>query len=234
MKDSRFLELVNLYLDGEITEAETNELEREIRSSARRMDQYRRYCRMQKACMLLAEKGREEFEGQPHANVVRLPEVRRGWFPGQWWRGVVYGGTAAVAATVILVISMSGPGELPEAPAPENTASNSKLVQIPVNEFTRSNAPEIRLATLRERWSALTRRDAASNFQGQLASVPSTTPQFGQTPIITEWSSTSILPERGPLEFRYQTDSFSGARILQGQPRVTEGEIGFATFEFAR
>lgn len=232
MKESRFLELVNLYLDGEITEAETNELEREIRSSAGRMEQYRRYCRMQRACMILAEESRKEVASQLHANVVRFPEERRNWLSTQWWRGTIYGGTAAVAATVILVISMSGPAQSPGDMARDEGNSSSHLVQIPVNEFERESAPEIRLATLRERWSSLTSRDAA-NLQGQLASVPAT-PGFEQAPIITEWSSASILPERGPLEFRYRTDSISGARILHGQPRVSEGEIEFATFEFAR
>jgi hypothetical protein len=37
------------------------------------------------------------------AVVVRLPEARRSWILGQWWRGGVYGGVAALAATSILV-----------------------------------------------------------------------------------------------------------------------------------
>lgn len=134
MKDKRFLELVNVYLDGEISEAETLELEREIRSSAKRMDQYRRYCRMQKACMVLAARSREEAVSTDE-KVLRLPEARRSWLWGQWWRGGLYGGTAAIAATVILVISMSGPSHVAEDPA-RGPADSPHTAQIPVNEFS--------------------------------------------------------------------------------------------------
>jgi hypothetical protein len=88
MKDKRFLELVNVYLDGEISEAETVELEGEIRSSAKRMDQYRRYCRMQRACTMIAKESRAATPTS-EAVVVRLPEARRSWVLGQGWRGGV-------------------------------------------------------------------------------------------------------------------------------------------------
>lgn len=230
MKDKRFLELVNVYLDGEISEAETVELEQEIRSSAKRMDQYRRYCRMQKACMLLAQQSREATAATDE-KVVRLPEARRTWLWGQWWRGGVYGGTAAIAATVILVISMSGPAQVAEKPSPESI-DGARTVQIPVGEFSRPNAVEPRLAALTDRWTALTRINATA-LPASLGTAQQT-PEFTGAPIVTEWSSTSIFPERGPLEFRYRTDSFSGARVLHGQPRAGDAEAELTTFPFAR
>lgn len=228
MKDNRFLELVNVYLDGEISEAETLELEREIRSSAQRMDQYRRYCRMQKACMVLAKQSREEMTmaGQ---KIVRLPEARSSWLRGQWWRGGFYGGTAAIAATVILVISMSGPAQLAKDPAAP--AENARTVKIPLDAFAQPKTLEPKFATLTDRWSTLTRLEgmtiATPEFSG------SREPQFTGAPVVPEWS-TSILRESGPLEFRYRTDSFSGARVLHGQSRSEDGETEFATFPFAR
>ncbi|HEY5552697.1 MAG TPA: hypothetical protein VIK52_12460 [Opitutaceae bacterium] len=229
MKDKRFLELVNVYLDGEISEAETVELESEIRSSAKRMEQYRRYCRMQKACMLIAQQSRESVADSDDV-VVRLPEARRIWLWGQWWRGGIYGGTAAIAATVILVISMSGPAQLTENPAPE-AIDGTRTVQIPVGEFSQPIVVESRLAALTDTWTALTRLEATT-FPASIGNTPQT-PEFAEAPIVTEWASTSIFPERGPLEFRYRTDSFSGARVLKGQPRAAEGEVEFATFPFA-
>lgn len=229
MKDKRFLELVNVYLDGEISEAETLELESEIRSSAKRMDQYRRYCRMQKACMVLAEQSREEM-ATAGSNVVRLPEARRSWLWGQWWRGGVYGGTAAIAATVILVISMSGPAQLADNPAAD-PAGGTRTVQVPVGEFSQPAAIEPRLASLTDRWSALTRIEAAT-FPASMVAAPQT-PQFDLTPGVQEWYSSSILPAQGPLEFRYRTDAFSGARVLNGQSREDDPEVEFTTFPFA-
>jgi hypothetical protein len=54
MKDSEFLELLNLYLDHEITAADAVRLEAEIRHNAERRKIYREYCRMQQACRILA------------------------------------------------------------------------------------------------------------------------------------------------------------------------------------
>ena len=50
MKDSEFLELLNLYLDHEITPADAARLEAEVRADPERRRTYLQYCRMQKAC----------------------------------------------------------------------------------------------------------------------------------------------------------------------------------------
>ena len=231
MKDRRFLELVNLYLDGEISESEMGELEREIRSSAGRMDQYRRYCRMQKACMMLAEQHREMVPGT-QGKIVHLPEARRGWLLGQWWRGGIYAGTAALAATVILVIGMSGPSATDSQVAKSGQPVGTKVVQIPVGEFSPKPKYESRFASLRERWNNLSHVETVS-IPASLKTVH--TPEFNQTPVITEWPA-SIFPSNTPLEFRYGTDVLSGATVLHGHPAAPakEGEVEFTNFQFER
>lgn len=54
MKESEFLELLNLYLDHEISTADAARLEAEVQSNPARRAVYRDYCRMQKACKMLA------------------------------------------------------------------------------------------------------------------------------------------------------------------------------------
>ena len=49
MKESRFIELVNLYVDRQISTAETAELEAEIQVSPRHRKIYQQYCHMQRA-----------------------------------------------------------------------------------------------------------------------------------------------------------------------------------------
>ena len=56
MKDTKFIELLNLYLDHQISETESAQLEAEIRSNPARYRLYRQYCQMQKGCTLLTEK----------------------------------------------------------------------------------------------------------------------------------------------------------------------------------
>jgi hypothetical protein len=60
MKDSEFIELLNLYLDHEISADNAARLEAEVQGNPERRRVYRQYCRMQKACTLLAN----DFNGQ--------------------------------------------------------------------------------------------------------------------------------------------------------------------------
>ena len=53
MKESEFIELLNLYLDHEISAADAVRLEAEVQNNPARCRVYQQYCRMQKACKLL-------------------------------------------------------------------------------------------------------------------------------------------------------------------------------------
>jgi hypothetical protein len=55
MKDSEFIELLNLYLDHEIPAEDASRLEKEVLRSPARRRIYREYCQMQKGCELLGE-----------------------------------------------------------------------------------------------------------------------------------------------------------------------------------
>ncbi|MBL9213638.1 MAG: zf-HC2 domain-containing protein [Opitutaceae bacterium] len=54
MKDSEFIELLNLYLDHEISADDAARLETEIRSNLERRRVYLQYCKMQQACRVIA------------------------------------------------------------------------------------------------------------------------------------------------------------------------------------
>ena len=54
MKDSEFIELLNLYLDHEISAADAARLEAEVQTNQARRRIYQQYCRMQKGCKLVA------------------------------------------------------------------------------------------------------------------------------------------------------------------------------------
>ena len=55
MKESKFIELLNLYVDQEISAADAAALEAEIARSAERRRVYQQYCRMSRASTLLFE-----------------------------------------------------------------------------------------------------------------------------------------------------------------------------------
>jgi len=54
MKDSEFIELLNLYLDHEITPANAARLEDEVRRNPGRRRIYLQYCGIHKACGIIA------------------------------------------------------------------------------------------------------------------------------------------------------------------------------------
>lgn len=110
MSEREFLELLNLYLDREITPADADRLEREIRADAGRHRTYLEYCRMQQAVRLLGSA--DGLRGADWSRPAAAP-VRRQIWPGWVWTGAV-----AAAAIVILAVASrwsAGSATSPEA-----------------------------------------------------------------------------------------------------------------------
>jgi len=92
MSEREFLELLNLYLDREITPADADRLEREIRADASRHRTYLQYCRMQQAVRLLGTAG--DIVPRQGPRQFRRPErlfpatvgASRGFGPVPWPR----------------------------------------------------------------------------------------------------------------------------------------------------
>jgi hypothetical protein len=111
MKDSEFFELLNLYVDHEISAADAARLESEVQGNLERRRVYRQYCRMQKACTLLAR----DFVGESVEQKVLAFEPRRSaWGPG----GLAIGGLAVAAACVAFVFVNRRHEAAPGATAP--------------------------------------------------------------------------------------------------------------------
>ncbi len=115
MNDSEFLEILNLYLDHEISPADAARLEAEVQANPARRRIYAQYCRMQKACALL---GRQAPASAPAVELVRPAAVfsRR----PVWNAGVAFGGLAAAACIAGFVLLRTLPS--PSAPAAASVA----------------------------------------------------------------------------------------------------------------
>lgn len=101
MKDSEFIELLNLYIDHEITAADAARLEAEVQANPRRHQIYRQYCRMQKACTVLAQDFRTEQVPALDGKVVAFEApARRSARVGQM---LAFGGLAAAACVAIFI-----------------------------------------------------------------------------------------------------------------------------------
>jgi len=133
MKDHRFIELLNLYIDRQITAEETAELEAEIQASPQRQAVYRQYCQIHSATKLVYQSFRanapetvEAPSGRPAT--IELFEQRRrvGW--------VHYAGgfAAAAAAAALLFVRYNAPSvpEVAVAPAPVQTVAAAPVAKV--------------------------------------------------------------------------------------------------------
>lgn len=125
MKDSEFIELLNLYLDHEISASDAARLEAAVQSNPERQRVYRQYCKMQKACKVLAADfatASDESEAAPDKKVVAF-NPHAAPRPARTSR-YVFGSLAAAAACVALVFvgrnrpaSELQPARIPDAVA---------------------------------------------------------------------------------------------------------------------
>jgi anti-sigma factor RsiW len=117
MKDNRFIELVNLYVDRQITAEETAELEAELQASPRRRSVYRQYCQMHRATALVYDSFRahapEQNLAETDENVVVARFDREQTRHRTPW-GLYAGGLAAACLAMVFVVrqNSSQPVEL--------------------------------------------------------------------------------------------------------------------------
>lgn len=116
MKESRFIELLNLYIDRQITADETAELEAELQRDPKRQAIYRQYCKIHAATKVVYESFRAEAADQPagpagRGGVVELFETRRR--RNHW--AMYAGGFAAAACLALVLVATRNTGDEPAA-----------------------------------------------------------------------------------------------------------------------
>ena len=111
MNDREFIELLNLYVDHEISAGDALRLEHEVATDPKRRDVYDQYCRMQKACSMLSEELLESAAGQTSPVVAAFAR------PRTWGYGTLAAGLAAACAVAVLSVRYfdSGPAGAPGA-----------------------------------------------------------------------------------------------------------------------
>jgi anti-sigma factor RsiW len=110
MNEDRFIELLNLYVDQQLSAAESAELEVAIKQSPARRRTYQQYCRMQKACTQLFEHERSAAPASgalarelaaAERKVVNFPSLTTS---RSYWRGGYSIAAVAAAACVAFVV----------------------------------------------------------------------------------------------------------------------------------
>jgi len=118
MKDSKFIELLNLYVDHQISASDAALLESEIQKNPERRRVYRQYCQMQKACSLLADNFRTEVPATTKVVAVETP--RRRFAPFGYAIGAL-AAAACVAFVAVQRVSVNKPTEqIAQATVPDS------------------------------------------------------------------------------------------------------------------
>jgi len=134
MKESRFIELINLYIDRQIGPEEAAELEAEIARSPAHRRTYLQYCRMHRACTLLFENFRAP--ATPLAEALSQAEGKVSAFPVRGYRlaRIALGTGLVAAAACAAFIFLNHPTSV-STPTEKPGASEVAQVNVPPESF---------------------------------------------------------------------------------------------------
>jgi anti-sigma factor RsiW len=158
MKDHRFIELVNLYIDRQISAEETAELEAEIQASPQRRAVYRQYCQLHSATKQVYESFRTNAEPQTHVPAGRVINGDFARRPRSNW--IHYAGGLAAAACLALAFvrynagSSSATDDLAQAATTPAAQVAVVTPTAPVTVAPAAAAPVATLASLKDNLSA--------------------------------------------------------------------------------
>jgi anti-sigma factor RsiW len=133
MKESRFIELINLYIDRQIGPEEAAELEAEIARSPAHRRTYLQYCRMHRACTLLFENS--HAPAVPLTQALSQAEGKVTAFPARGYRvaRIALGmGLAAAACGAFMLVNHPASTF---APAEKPSGSEVAQVNVPPESF---------------------------------------------------------------------------------------------------
>jgi hypothetical protein len=129
MNDKEFIELLNLYVDREISAEDAVRLEKVVAANARRREIYDQYCRIQKACSMLSEETLDMSSVRTTATVIAFPAQ------SPWRFGPVMAGLAAMAACTVAIVGVRN-----HSGAASNDTARSVAVSGPASLITDSIA----------------------------------------------------------------------------------------------
>lgn len=233
MKDSEFIELLNLYLDHEISAADAARLEIEVRRSPERRKVYRDYCRMQKACVLLAEQA-SEAPVSNEQNVIPFEPQRRSWGIPTY----VAGFCAAAACVALALVMRTGNGSAagaPQAADPATVAAvqihSSKSDLSTLRDFPSTVSVNPRSAETLQPVFATHSLGIAKQSRAELALSPSNDPRFDWMHRVNVASLQRVDADQ--LLFESKPALQPDSRTYRSR-RMPEGHLERAAFQFQR
>ena len=167
MKDSEFIDLLNLYLDHEISAADAARLEAEVQSNPTRRRVYQDYCRMQKACKLLAQDFGTEPTTDVEDKIVAFEQASAQRGARRTTMYVVSGLAAAAACVAVVFVGRShnsAQSIVPSSPVAVQTAPAAPMATTePAQMVATTTPPAANRGIERRNPNALSLRNAQND-----------------------------------------------------------------------
>jgi hypothetical protein len=228
MKDNRFIELVNLYIDRQITGEEMETLEAEMQASPRRRAIYRQYCQMHRATTLVYESFRTEDSEQPVEKIGAEAKVAH--FEPQYgrrrkhWTYYATGLAAACVALAFARVSFSNNS------SGQNSVASTQAKQIVT--ATVAQSPAVVATTVSETAKPVAVRAntlvAEQDYAGMLAAMRRDDQRA--------FASGQIQPSRTTSLFEdgvFDSQNTGSSRIFRNKQSGSQ-QSEFAAFQFQR
>lgn len=233
MKDNRFIELVNLYIDRQISGEEMELLESEMQTNPRHRAIYRQYCQMHRATTLVYESFRSEDSEQPADKLRTQARIAR--FEPQYGRRKhwTYYATGLAAACVALVFAKVSFYRLTTRHQTETVAVKTAVVQ-PVavaQSLPVSSQPAVAVVEQSKPVAAVARPAsvvADQDFAAMLAAMRREDQRA--------FANGQIQPSRTTSLFEdgvFDSQPAGSSRIFRNKPAASQ-QAEFAAFQFQR
>ncbi|MCB1105305.1 MAG: hypothetical protein KDK74_11285 [Cephaloticoccus sp.] len=228
MTHTKFIELLNLYLDHEISMEEAAALEAEIQRDPKRRAIYRQYCQMQRGCTELAAVFAADEVAAPERRTV-APRARENRSVFSGW---MYGTAAAAACAVFTLVSLT---RQPATPAPDQLAATEPAIA-PTLAAAPQAAPSV--YSLSELTAARPALHAVyTPTLVNLTTTPREKPALYATAAGDrfDWmDEVKLAPVEGDeFSFRVRPVVVEGERTYRSQ-RPFEGKVEMTAFQFQR
>lgn len=234
MKEPKFIELLNLYIDQQISPEEAAALEQEILRDARRRRIYRQYCQMHRACSVVFENFRSQAETAAVGAVTPAGEmVGYRAKPRRFAWGFYAAGLAAAACVAFVAVQAFLRPAQPTAPraiAARPVAGSTVATAVPV----RLNVPPVRSGQATEAFVAQRLSAFSPTGPQSAASLVIVAGRDPARPLSTvEAAPHSLRPSIEQFVFEQPApgnDNVSVLRIRQ----TTDDQAEMAAYQFQR
>ena len=238
MKESKFIELLNLYIDHQISPEEAARLEEEILQDPRRRQTYNQYCRMQRACTLVLDQFKSPVDGAGKAagDIVGFEATKRRFRWEYLATGLAAAASLALVGVQIFIHSGGNLARTQIAAAPVGDSAPSRSDPVRLTGRMRVESPAARHSAetemfISEQLRVITPTGAVGNLpllaaSPQIKLAPLSAPEAAPAP-------RSVRPSIEQFVFAPEPPSLDTPRIFRNRQQTAEEAVR-AALEYHR